>query len=358
MQADAENDSGEHDFSVVTYNILADFYLQSALSKGRYKNCPQEFVTPKQDRNCPRHELLMTELKWLDGDIVCLQEVDPPYFAGILSEDMSLLGYEGLFVKKSQHTGRQEGVALFYKQDKFDLEESKTLVIDEIATDILAEAESNKFGEVLLLAALRHKNSGTMVLTATTHILWKDLLEPVTQVCEIAFVTQAVCDMLTSLRSRAKHVVYILCGDFNIDPHYPAYHLLKDGQLSEKQFSILQTVDYLRFPADIEKPPQVPAEQISLLNKLKKHLHNPLKTTQSAYKVAMGSEPECTGFEDDASCVWTLDYIWFDSENLKVTAVLETLPESAIAAYGGFPNECFSSDHFSLKANFKIVEKL
>ena len=88
--------------------------------------------------------------------------------------------------------------------------------------------------------------------------MWKDLLEPVTQVFEIALVTQAVSDMLTSLRSRAKHVAYILCGDFNIDPHYPAYHLLMDGELSEEQFSILQTVDYLRFPADIEKPLQVP----------------------------------------------------------------------------------------------------
>lgn len=75
---------------------------------------------------------------------------------------MSLLGYDGLFAKKSQ-----EGVALFFKQDKFDLEESKTLVIDEIVADILAEAQSNKFGEVLLLAALRHKNSNTMVLTGT-----------------------------------------------------------------------------------------------------------------------------------------------------------------------------------------------
>jgi len=63
VQVKAKNDSGEHDFSVVTYNILADFYLQSALSKGRYKNCPQEFVTPKQDRNCPRHKLLMTEVR-------------------------------------------------------------------------------------------------------------------------------------------------------------------------------------------------------------------------------------------------------------------------------------------------------
>ena len=63
IQAEAENDNGEHDFSVVTYNILADFYLQSALSKGRHKNCPQEFVTAKQDRHCPRHELLMTEVR-------------------------------------------------------------------------------------------------------------------------------------------------------------------------------------------------------------------------------------------------------------------------------------------------------
>lgn len=63
MQAETENVSGEHDFSVVTYNILADFYLQSALSKGRYKNCPSEFVTPKQDRHCPRHKLLITEVR-------------------------------------------------------------------------------------------------------------------------------------------------------------------------------------------------------------------------------------------------------------------------------------------------------
>ena len=73
--------------------------------------------------------------------------------------------------------------------------------------------------------------------------------------------------------------------------------------------------------------------------------------------VFQGSEPECTGFEDDGSRLWTLDYIWFDSKNLKVTAALETLPESAIAAYGGFPNEYFPSDHFSMKAHFKFLDK-
>ena len=81
-------------------------------------------------------------------------------------------------------------------------------------------------------------------------------------------------------------------------------------------------------------------------------------TTNLVVVLFQGSEPGCTAFEDYASRVWTLDYIWFDSENLKVTAVLETIPESTIAAYRGFPNEYFSSDHFSLKAHFKIIEKL
>ena len=105
------------------------------------------------------------QLQWLDGDIVCLQEVDTPYFTEILKEDMSFLGYKGMFAQKSQCTGRKVGVALFFKQDKFELEESKTLVINEIAAGVFTEVESNKFGEVLILAALRHKNSNTMLLT-------------------------------------------------------------------------------------------------------------------------------------------------------------------------------------------------
>ena len=51
---------------------------------------------------------------------------------------------------------------------------------------------------------------------------------------------------------------------------------------------------------------------------------------------------------------YTLDYIWFSSDTLKATAVLETVPETAIAPYIGMPNDAFSSDHLSLKAHFKF----
>ena len=99
------------------------------------------------------------QLQWLNGDIVCLQEVDPAYFAGILEEVMLSLGYKGLFMQKSPCTGRQEGVALFFKKDKFELEQSKTLVINDIASDASLEAECQKFGEVAIFAAVRHKMS-------------------------------------------------------------------------------------------------------------------------------------------------------------------------------------------------------
>lgn len=53
--------------------------------------------------------------------------------------------------------------------------------------------------------------------------------------------------------------------------------------------------------------------------------------------------------------MWTLDYIWFDSLNLKATAALETVTPSVITPYTGLPNEFFPSDHLSLKAYFKFA---
>ena len=41
--------------------------------------------------------------------------------------------------------------------------------------------------------------------------------------------------------------------------------------------------------------------------------------------------------------------------NLEATAVLETVTSAMVTPYTGLPNECFSSDHLSLKAYFKFT---
>lgn len=160
--------------------------------------------------------------------------------------------------------------------------------------------------------------------------------------------------MVTSYKSRGEHVSHILCGDFNIEPQFPAYQLLKEGRLNDKDMKTLKGVDYVKFSPDIEQPSQLLADQMSLLNKTKAHFHHPLKNLQSAYKTVLGAEPQCTNHEGPG-CIWTLDYIWFDSANLKATAALETVSKAAIAPYTGLPNQFFPSDHLSLKAHFKFA---
>ena len=50
---------------------------------------------------------------------------------------------------------------------------------------------------------------------------------------------------------------HILCGDFNIEPHFPAYPLLKEGRLSEKEMEVLKSVEYIRWAPVIEQSSQV-----------------------------------------------------------------------------------------------------
>lgn len=63
--------------------------------------------------------------------------------------------------------------------------------------------------------------------------------------------------MVTSYESRGERVSHILCGDFNIEPQFPAYQLVKEGGLSEKEMRALKGVDYIRFAPSPAPPSQV-----------------------------------------------------------------------------------------------------
>lgn len=91
----------------------------------------------------------------------------------------------------------------------------------------------------------------------TTHIQWGQQLKSVSQVCQITMVTNALNDMVKSLESKDEQVTYILCGDFNIEPQFPAYQLLREGELTNKEMTRLKGVDYIRWGPDSVAPSQV-----------------------------------------------------------------------------------------------------
>ena len=63
--------------------------------------------------------------------------------------------------------------------------------------------------------------------------------------------------MVTSYESRGERVSHILCGDFNIEPQFPSYQLIKEGGLSEKEMRALKGVDYIRWAPSPTPPTQV-----------------------------------------------------------------------------------------------------
>lgn len=112
-------------------------------------------------------------MKWLDADIICLQEVDPFYFPHLVKE-LSVLGYQGIFKRHREDLG-SDGLATFYKSKVFKMKESRTYGFNELFGKIsdlsqyktsnrhnqrsaqytmLQEAESGKQIAVGLLASL------------------------------------------------------------------------------------------------------------------------------------------------------------------------------------------------------------
>lgn len=58
-------------FSFVTYNVLADCHVQTDYAS---------IYDPQHINAEFRHKQIIKELEYLDGDIVCLQEVSPDFY--------------------------------------------------------------------------------------------------------------------------------------------------------------------------------------------------------------------------------------------------------------------------------------
>ena len=88
--------------------------------------------------------------------------MDTPYFKEILADEMSRMGYQGLAPNCMQ--APPESVAMFFRRDKFELEETKTFKVADLAARTFKQGEFPNCTEVVLLAALRHKISDNLLV--------------------------------------------------------------------------------------------------------------------------------------------------------------------------------------------------
>lgn len=132
---------GHGSVRTVSYNILADTYAQTEFSR----TVLYPYCAPYALEIDYRQNLLKKELAGYSADLICLQEVDKSVFVDSLAPALDAFGLEGLFkIKEKQH----EGLATFYRRDKFSLLSQHDIAFSEaLLSDPLHKELCDKLAE-------------------------------------------------------------------------------------------------------------------------------------------------------------------------------------------------------------------
>ena len=146
------------------------------------------------------------------------------------------LGYSGKLAVGSET--RKDGVAIFYKREKFNLKEYRPLLLNDLA----------KEQSPGLLQLLRNAGACAMVLESGgnfSHSSQPDLQEKSILVCTAhisnhywqpdipCFEIGVLIKKLTEISSDG----IVFCGDFNSQPTSPMYKILSKGKINKEELS-------------------------------------------------------------------------------------------------------------------------
>lgn len=326
-------------FSIVSYNVLADCHL----FRNDYSFTDSGYLEPDYRLN-----KLVEEIQYLDGDVVCLQEVDPDFFKDQLLPSMRSFGYEG-FHKKRTEEFFDEGEATFFKTDRFSLVDVSTYrVADLVEKEFVdgmdpsiqaAVREYMNRSDVLVVARLQCNQTGLEVTVGNIHVTWGEMKVPDVQSLQIACAIKEVVN-----KAGSEACPHIMCGDFNSEPHSPGYLMAKDGYFNDEG-----TITKLQQIANLQLPD---GRAESLVNCMWQAFQHTSSSLKSVYFETQGADPVITSYNRVmCACV---DYIFYSSSSLDAVGVLETASKDKIMETGGTPNCYFPSDHVSIKAVFSF----
>lgn len=317
-------------FRVTSYNILANLYSETSLSKDTlYPYCPQYALSMDY-----RKLLILKELIGFNSDIICLQEVDSKVYTNDLAMSLNELNYGSVFNLKND---MREGLAIFYNQERFNkltcdcsimsqgmnLEEFNT-VWSKIENDKVKEIFMNR-NTVIQMIALQSKENPEILIIGNTHLYFKPEADHIR-------LLQSYYGLMY-LRSFAKkmkeenprcNVSILYCGDFNSTPPDGVYQLMTQKFIPEDH-------------SDWHSSPEEHVKNLSI-----KHDLN--------LSSACGT-PEYTNYT--ATFSGCLDYIFYQTDHLTVEQVIPMPSKEELTAYTGLPSVVFPSDHISLCVDLK-----
>ena len=269
---------------------------------------------------------------------MALQEVDRKVFQRDLCPILDRAGISGQFTKKGGQV--DEGLATFYRLDKFSLLEFSSVflpdalhndsaysyIMDKVKdNDQLINSLTNRTTTVSL-TTLQHSATGNIVIVANTHLYFEPNADHIrliqTEMCRVELENERrrMVDKFPG-----KRVTSIFCGDFNSTPPFGVVEYLTKGHIPTSH-------------ADWRSQK---GEEVSDLELR----HHP------RFMSAAGT-PEYTnytmGFKD------CLDYVWVERENFLVTQVVPFPSDQELELHSALPNIVFPSDHIPVIVDLKF----
>ncbi|XP_074577447.1 carbon catabolite repressor protein 4 homolog 3-like isoform X1 [Curcuma longa] len=324
-------------FMLISYNILGD---NNASKHGElYRNIPLDIM----DWNS-RKRFIFREIDSLNGDLLCLQEVDN-------YEDISAYlkrkGYIGHY--KCRTGWAKDGCALFWKAERFKLLEADNIEFRSFGLrDNVAQ---------LLVFELSEGNPRRLVV-GNIHVLFNPKRGDIKLGQIYRFLLKA-----TQLSEKWGGIPVVLAGDFNSTPKSAIYDFLSTSKLKVDMHNRRKLLEQNNFQF-------APCDLSALINywtgkELENGSPHSLIThdlnLQSSYATVKSTamtrdclgEPLATSYH--SKFLGTVDYIWY-STGLACTRVLDTLPLDTLRTLGGLPCQDIGSDHLSLVAEFVFTE--
>ncbi|NXX75774.1 ANGE2 protein, partial [Urocolius indicus] len=391
-QSNTESEA-KFDFTVMSYNILSQNLLED--NSHLYRHCRQRLLIWTY-----RFPNILQEIKQLDADVLCLQEVQEDHYRKEIKSSLESLGYH---CEYKMRTGRKpDGCAICFKTSKFSLISSNPVEFFRRDIPLL---DRDNVGLVLLLQPRFHCKTNAAICVANTHLLYNPRRGDI-KLTQLAMLLAEIANVAP--QKDGTFCPIIICGDFNSVPGSPLYRFIKEGKLNYEGLAIGKVSGQEQFPRGqrILSIPIWPKKlgisqncvyEIKQQQKEEK-AGEKLETTKldNTQEIVMASEklssklqhhfklssvyshyfPE-TGVPEVTTChsrsAVTVDYIFYSAANdddaaqpgagdsfcggLKLLGRLALLTEKDLWTVNGLPNENNSSDHLPLLAEFRLIER-
>ncbi len=360
-------------FKVFSWNTLCDKYATSQ----QYGYTPTSALAWEY-----RKEQILQEIQSSEADLICLQEVDMDSFKEFFSMKLAYSDYKGVFWPKSRARTMFEkdakvvdGCATFYKGSKYILLDKQLIDFANIAINRPdMKNQHDIFNRVMprddiaVVTFFEERLTGARIIVVNAHIFWNPvyadvkviqtaiLMENLTKIAEKYARWPPCKDKKTYTLSEendgesetsgdplpepapsmeytsSTQLPLVICGDFNSMLGSGVYDLLAQGSV-RPDHSDLSSFQYGNFTRDgIQHP-------FSL---------------RSSY-ASLNGTPEALPFTNyTPGFTGVIDYIWYSTNALEVTALLGAVDAEYMKRVPGFPNYHFPSDHLSLLAEFSV----